>query len=137
MHTHFVAFVMSWLKYKKGQCNYCIYSYKCPCKFVQKNGGRKPPKTALGHQITFILPKFCLKNIIFRTPEAFIRINRYHNGPVFRQTSLSKQCRPRSDCSNRSSIRLSDQGLHCLPFRLHILVWLISLISVLRPFNTF
>ena len=28
---------------------------------------------------------------------------------------LGKQCRPRSDCSEEQS----DQGLHCLPFRVH------------------
>ena len=32
---------------------------------------------------------------------------------IFKQTGLSKQCRPRSHCSS------TDQGLHCLPFHLH------------------
>ena len=34
----------------------------------------------------------------------------------FRTGRVGKQCTPRSDCSEQS-----DQGLHCLPFRLHVL----------------
>ena len=33
-----------------------------------------------------------------------------------RQVGLSKQCRPRSDCSQKEQ---SDQSLHCLPFTHH------------------
>ena len=35
---------------------------------------------------------------------------------VLGQIGLSKQCRPRSDCSIKEQ---SDQGLHCLPFQLN------------------
>ena len=41
-------------------------------------------------------------------------VSRYCNVPKFSDRQvLSKQCRPRSDCS-------SDQCLQCLPFRLHL-----------------
>ena len=42
----------------------------------------------------------------------------------FGQIGLCKQCRPRSDCCSQIRLLLneqSDQGLHCLPFCLHLL----------------
>ena len=36
---------------------------------------------------------------------------------VFGKTGLGKQCRSRSDCSDQG-----DQGAHCLPFCLHVLM---------------
>ena len=42
------------------------------------------------------------------------------NNTVLAQTGLGKHCRPRSDCSWRNP----DQGLHCLPFHLHLWTYL-------------
>ena len=62
-------------------------------------------------------------------PRSIIPFLTYHNDPVFGQIGPGKQSRPLEE--------QSDQGLHCLPIRLHVLDILLYVKTIMAHFSNF